>query len=98
MTFIFQKSHIIKKNKIINYGNGKRCLTIGDYYWIGVNSFIGKNTILPDYTIVAAHSVVTQHFSKKNTILAGNPAKIVKKDVMRLDLWKEALQKYDNIN
>lgn len=59
---------------------------IGDNCWIGFRSFLTKRTVLPDFTIVAAMSVVSQKFNESYTIIAGNPARIVKNNVQRVDL------------
>ena len=48
-----------------------------------------KNAFLADYTIVGAGSVVTKKFSEPHTIIAGNPARVVRTDVERIDLWTE---------
>ena len=52
---------------------------IGKYSWIGMNSVILPNVILGDFTIVGAGSVVTKSFRDGYCIIAGNPAKIIKK-------------------
>ncbi len=82
----------IKNNKIINYGKRKRILRIGNNCWIGTGSFIGKRGCLPDYTIVAAQSNVVKPVEESYTILAGNPARVVKRGVKRLDTWDEAFE------
>ena len=56
-------------------------IRIGNYCWVGWGTALLKNTVLPDYTIVGMQSVVTKKFTQKYTVLAGNPAKIIKKDV-----------------
>lgn len=66
-------------NKVINENN--TTLKIGPHCWIGENCRITKNSILPPNTIVGCASVITKPFSEENTIIAGNPAKIVKKNV-----------------
>ncbi|MCI9077486.1 MAG: acyltransferase [Lachnospiraceae bacterium] len=52
---------------------------IGDYSWIGMNSVILPGVILGPHTIVGAGSVVTHSFIEGNCVVAGNPAKIVRK-------------------
>lgn len=52
---------------------------IGDYSWIGMNSVILPNVVLGEFTIVAAGSVVTKSFQDGYCIIAGNPARIIKK-------------------
>ena len=44
-----------------------------------MNSVILPNVILGDFTIVGAGSVVTKSFRDGYCIIAGNPAKIIKK-------------------
>lgn len=86
----------VETGKCINYGYGKRCLTVGDYCWLGMSSLIGKGCILPDYTIVAAHSVVTKKYEEQNTIIAGNPAQVVKRGVRRMcDDWADVIDAKD---
>ena len=85
-------SHPIRDSitgKVINYGKNKRKLKIGDNCWLGMNSFISKNTELPNFTIVGAQSFVSGHFEKTNTIIAGNPAKVIKENVIRIDRWQD---------
>lgn len=53
-------------------------IKIGDNCWLGANSIILAEVELGAHTIVAAGSVVTKSFPKKNQILAGNPARIIK--------------------
>ena len=62
--------HIEGKNVVL----GKQC-------WIGMNSIILPGVELGDNTIVGAGSVVTKSFPEGNSIIAGNPAKIIKKTV-----------------
>ena len=54
-------------------------IKIGKYCWIGANSIILPKVILGDHTIVAAGSVVTKSFKEGNCIIAGVPAKKIKK-------------------
>lgn len=54
---------------------------IGDHVWIGEKAYITKNATIPNESIVAACSVVTRRFLEPNSVLAGNPAKLVRKNV-----------------
>lgn len=67
-------------NTIIN--SIKHPILIGDNVWIGAYSIILKNTSIPNNTIIAASSVVSKSFTDENTIIGGNPAKIIKKNVI----------------
>ena len=52
-------------------------IQIGNNVWIGVNAIILKGSILPDNCVIAAGSVVRGVFPP-NSIIQGNPAKVVK--------------------
>ncbi len=52
---------------------------IGDYCWMGAGAKIMPGVVLGDYTIVAAGCVVTKSFSEGYCVLAGVPAKVIKK-------------------
>ncbi len=51
---------------------------IGDNVWIGMNAVILKGVTIGDNSVVAAGSVVTKNI-EPNTVVAGNPAVVVKK-------------------
>jgi acetyltransferase-like isoleucine patch superfamily enzyme len=51
---------------------------IGNNVWIGMNAVILKGVIIGDNSVVAAGAVVTRSIAP-NTIVAGNPAVVVKK-------------------
>ncbi len=52
-------------------------ITIGNNVWVGLNALILKGTTIGDNCIVAAGSVVKGDFSK-NSLIVGNPARVVK--------------------
>ena len=56
-------------------------IKIGDQVWIGANVVLLKKTKIPSNSIVAHSSVVTKAFEEENIVIAGNPAKIVKKGI-----------------
>ena len=51
---------------------------LGKNVWLGYRSIVGKGVSIGENSIVGAGSVVTQNVPS-NVIVAGNPAKIVKK-------------------
>lgn len=53
---------------------------IGNNVWIGANVAILKGVTIGDNSIVATHSVVTKDIPE-NCIFAGEPAKLIKKDI-----------------
>ena len=55
---------------------------IGDNCWIGMNAIILPGVSISGVNvIIAAGSVVTRSFEDSNVLIAGNPAKVVKKYV-----------------
>jgi len=56
-----------------------RKIEIRQHCWIGANSIILPGVILKKGTIVGAGSVVTKSFDDESIVIAGNPAKIIKK-------------------
>lgn len=54
-------------------------IVIGDNCWLGANSIVLPHVELGDHTIVAAGSVVTKSFPCGNQLLAGVPARVIKK-------------------
>lgn len=61
-------------NEIVNQ---PKDITIGNHVWIGQNATILKGVSIGDNSIVALGAVVTKS-CPPNSIVAGNPAKIVK--------------------
>lgn len=66
-------------NKVINQAN--KPVVIGNNCWIGRNVLMTKNACLPDWTIAGTGSVISKKFTEQNTVLAGNPARVVKRNV-----------------
>ena len=61
--------------------NSADSVDIGNHVWIGQNAIILKDTIIPDNSVIGAAAVVTSKFTESNTIIAGNPAKTIKKNI-----------------
>lgn len=74
-------SHTITdlNNRVINIGMS---IELEDHVWVGKDVKIGKNTRIPKDSIVGWGAVVTKKFDERNVVLAGNPAKIVKHNIM----------------
>ena len=53
-------------------------INIGNHCWLCEDVTISKGVNLPDESIVAAKAFVTKSFYKKNTIIGGIPASIIK--------------------
>lgn len=56
-------------------------IIIGDNVWIGNQVSILKNVIIPNNTIIGLRSVVNKKFTEENTLIAGNPAVITKRNI-----------------
>jgi acetyltransferase-like isoleucine patch superfamily enzyme len=54
---------------------------IGNHVWVGERVYVTKRVTVPDQCIIAACAVVTKRFTESNTVLGGNPARVVKKNV-----------------
>lgn len=61
--------------------NKARSITIGDHVWVGVGAIINKGAIVPSDSIVGAMSFVNGQFDEEGVVLAGSPAKIVKRGI-----------------
>ena len=77
---LFAENHNFSSKKIPMKEEGvtKRDITIGNDCWIAANSTVLAGVKIGDGVIVAAGSVVTKNV-EPFTIVAGNPAKIIKR-------------------
>lgn len=61
--------------------NEDKPIFIGDNVWIGAKSFILKGAKIPNGSIVGANSTISKSFNTQKSIIAGNPAKIIKENI-----------------
>jgi acetyltransferase-like isoleucine patch superfamily enzyme len=61
--------------------NTGKNITIMDRVWIGYDTKILKGVTIGKNNIIGTDAVVTKSFTDENTIIAGNPAKIIKRNV-----------------
>lgn len=61
--------------------NQSKNITIKDHVWIGNGVAVNKGVVIAENTIVGTKSVVTKAFDDQNVSIAGNPARIIKKNV-----------------
>jgi len=73
--------HSVLDKKTKKVLNGPGNVIIGNKCWLGHGVRLLKNANIPDNTIVGAESVVTKKFKDNYTVIAGNPANVVKRDI-----------------
>tara|TARA_B100001778_G_scaffold334796_1_gene347871 strand:+ start:4601 stop:5260 length:660 start_codon:yes stop_codon:yes gene_type:complete len=61
--------------------NPAASVNIGDHVWIGVRSVITKGAVVPTDTTIGAMSFVSGKFDEESTVLAGVPAKVIRRDI-----------------
>lgn len=84
--------HVLLDAKTKQVLNQKMNVTrIGSHCWLGARATILKNADIPDHTIIGACSVVTKPFTEEYTALGGNPAKVIKHDIM---FSRESVNRY----
>ena len=65
-------------NKKISRNNNTKETRLGNDVFVGVNSVILQDVMIGDNSIIGAGSVVTKNIPA-NVVVAGNPAKIIRK-------------------
>lgn len=70
-----------RDTKPCNYGQN---IEIGNHVWLGAHSKILKGVKIAQGCIIGMQSLVTKDCLENNSIIAGNPAKVVKNDI----IWK----------
>jgi acetyltransferase-like isoleucine patch superfamily enzyme len=68
----------------INYEGrleGDPKISIGDRVWVGCGVKIYKGTQIADGCVVDADSVVRGQFTQANTLIGGNPARVIKENI-----------------
>ena len=68
-----------KTNSVINPCHNS--VVIGNHVWIGAKVIMTKNVGIPDGCVIGTGSVVTSKINEKYVVVAGNPAKIVRRDI-----------------
>ena len=60
--------------------NASEDITIGDHVWVGTKVTCLKGVVVAEHSVLAACALVTGKFTEPGCILAGVPAKVVKRD------------------
>jgi acetyltransferase-like isoleucine patch superfamily enzyme len=64
--------------------NADRPIVVKDNVWVGARTIILKGTCLPENSVVGAGSLINRRYEKANVLIAGNPARVVKEDIVWL--------------
>lgn len=66
--------------------NEPQDIVIGNNVWIGAKCSVMKGAQIPSNTVIGSCSLVTKKFFEENTIIAGHPAKVIKRNIQ----WERA--------
>lgn len=61
--------------------NKSKDIRIGNHVWIGTQVLINKGVVVGDNCVVGNGSILTKPFTEQNVVLAGVPAKVVKRNI-----------------
>ncbi len=64
--------------------NPDKDISIGKNVWIGLGTKILKGTKVADGIVIGAGSVIAGDYANRNTIICGNPAKVIRENI----LWR----------
>lgn len=81
ITFRPNDGHTIYNKNTRQVKNIPQDILVGDHVWIGAKVVVLKGTKIPSNSIIGTCSLVNKAYSEENTVIAGTPAKIIKKDV-----------------
>jgi len=94
VNFLTSDSHPIYDlytNKRLNHSSS---IFIENKVWVANNVHFMKKSHIPSGSIIGAHSVVAKKFNKPNVVIAGNPARIIRKNVK----WKLKFEPEDSVH
>lgn len=65
--------------------NGKRVnypkeVVFGNHVWVGTRVVCLKDVVIPNQCIIGANALLTKKFTEENCVIAGNPARIIKRN------------------
>ena len=64
-----------------NILNPDKAVHIGNDVWIAARAVLLKGASIPNGSIVGANSLITKEFKVENSVIAGNPAQVIKEDI-----------------
>lgn len=59
----------------------KGVVTIGNHVWVGEAARITKNARIHDNSIIGGGAVAYKDYEESNVVIAGNPGKIVRRNI-----------------
>ena len=74
----FHTIYDAKTKKLLNWGKE---IIIEDNVWVAMDCTVLKNSFIAKNCVVGASAVVAGKFTEENCVIAGNPAKVVKRGV-----------------
>ena len=85
----FHTIYDAKTKKLLNWGKE---IIIGDNVWVAMDCTVLKNSFIAKNCVVGASAVVAGKFTEENCVIAGNPAKVVKRGLA----WDRRMPKEDS--
>lgn len=73
--------HAIFDCNNLNLLNSGMDVLIGNHVWIGRRVCLLKGSIVSDNSVVGFSSLITKKFKEGNVVIAGNPARVIKKKI-----------------
>lgn len=74
--------HLIYSSESFKRLNHTKSIYVGDHVWFGQNCLILKGNLIGSGSIIAAGSVLSNKRVPSNTIFAGNPARMIKENIL----------------
>ena len=74
-------SHFITDANTGERINPGKDIVVENHVWFGHRVMVNKGVVIPEDTVVGTGAIVTKSFDEKNTIIAGVPAKVVKREI-----------------
>lgn len=62
--------------------NHEKDVFIGNHVWIGKDVFLLGGANIPDNCVLGARTVTSRKFEEKNCVIAGNPGKIIRQNIL----------------
>ncbi|WP_026491353.1 acyltransferase [Butyrivibrio sp. XPD2002] len=73
--------HLIYSTNDYNRTNRAKSIFIGDHVWVGQDALILKGTYIDSGSIIGGRSVISNKRIEHNSLWAGSPGRLLKKDV-----------------